>query len=97
MPCWLKTFSDINDNATKDSEPARHLNKHIKIQYRIKDTQSFAKLIKELPTLKEDKEDVSYDIESLFTNIPINDAVDYNTRPNLCSTQIQTNMLQINT
>ena len=31
-------------------------------KYRIKDTESFAKLIKELPSLKEDREDVSYDI-----------------------------------
>ena len=42
----------------------------------MKDTQSFAKLIKGLPPLKEDEEDVSY-IESLFTNIPINDTIDY--------------------
>ena len=34
-------------------------------------------MIKELPPLKEDEEDVSYDIESLFTNIPINDTIDY--------------------
>ena len=46
-------------------------------EYTIKNTQSFAKLIKGLPPLQEDEEDVSYDIESLFTNIPINDAVDY--------------------
>ena len=45
--------------------------------YTIKDTQSFAKLIKELPPLQEDEEDVSYVIESLFTNIPINDTIDY--------------------
>ena len=46
-------------------------------EYTIKDTQYFAKLIKELPPLKEDEEDVSYDIESLFTNIPINGTIDY--------------------
>ena len=34
-------------------------------------------MIKELPPLQEDEEDVSYDIESLFTNIPINDTIDY--------------------
>ena len=34
-------------------------------------------MIKELPPLKENEEDVSYDIESLFTNIPINDTIDY--------------------
>ena len=46
-------------------------------EYIIKDTQSFAKLIKELPPLKEDEEDASHDIESLFTHIPINDTIDY--------------------
>ena len=34
-------------------------------------------MIKELPPLKEDEEDISYDIESLFTNIPINATIDY--------------------
>ena len=34
-------------------------------------------MIKELPPLQEDKEDVSYEIESLFTNIPINDTIHY--------------------
>ena len=34
-------------------------------------------MIKELPPLQEDEEDVSYDIESLFRNIPINNTIDY--------------------
>ena len=34
-------------------------------------------MIKEFPPLKEDVEDVSYDIEFLFTNIPTNDTNDY--------------------
>ena len=46
-------------------------------EYTIKDTQSFTKLIKELLPLKEDEEDVSYDIEFLFTNIPIYDTICY--------------------
>ena len=35
------------------------------------------KLIKELLPLKENEKDVSYDIESLFTNILINVTIDY--------------------
>ena len=34
-------------------------------------------MIKELPPLKGDEEDVSFDIDSLFTNVPINDTIDY--------------------
>ena len=34
-------------------------------------------MIKKLPPLKEDEEDVSYDNESLFTKIPISDTIDY--------------------
>ena len=45
-------------------------------EYTIKDTQFFAKLIEELPSLKEDEEYVSCDIESLFANIPIKDTID---------------------
>ena len=56
---------------------SQYLKSLCKSEYTIKDTHSFAKLIKELPPLKEDEEDVSYDIESLFTNIPINDTIDY--------------------
>ena len=54
-----------------------HLKPLCQSEYIIKDTQSFAKLIKELPPFQEDKENVSYDIEFLFTNIPIHDTIDY--------------------
>ena len=43
----------------------------------INDTQSFSADIKNIPPLQEDEEDVSYDVESLFTNIPINETIDY--------------------
>ena len=50
-------------------------------EYTIKDNYLakliITKLIKELPPLKEDAADVSYGIESLFTNIPINDTIGY--------------------
>ena len=40
-------------------------------------TQFFSADFKNIPPLQEDEEDVSYDVESLFTNIPINETIDY--------------------
>ena len=34
-------------------------------------------MIKKLPPLKEEKKDVSHDIDSLFTSISIKDTIDY--------------------
>ena len=48
-----------------------------KNEFTINDTQSFSADIKNIPPLQEDEEDVSYDVESLFTNIPINETIDY--------------------
>ena len=45
-------------------------------EFTINDRQSFSADIKNIPTLQE-YEDVSYDVESLFTNIPINETIDY--------------------
>ena len=46
-------------------------------EYKINDTKSFASQIKEQPPLDEDEEYVSYDVDSLFTNIPVQEAIDY--------------------
>ena len=46
-------------------------------KYIIKNTQDFPKLLKSQPPLQDDEEFVSYDVESLFTNIPINETIDY--------------------
>ena len=43
----------------------------------IKDTLQFPQLLKDLPPLKDDEEYVSYDVESLFTNIPLKETIDY--------------------
>ena len=40
-------------------------------------TQSFSTDIKNIPPLQEDEEDVSYYMESISTNIPINETIDY--------------------
>ena len=34
-------------------------------------------MLSSLPPLKDDEEDVSYDVESLFTNIPIEETINY--------------------
>ena len=61
----------------QSSQISRYLKPLCDSGYIIKDAQYFAKLIKELLTLQEDEEDASFDIESLFTNISINDTIDY--------------------
>ena len=45
--------------------------------YIIKNTQDFPELLKNAPSLAEDEEYVSYDVESLFTNVPIVETIDY--------------------
>ena len=76
----LKFRPIIGQTGTYTDKEAKVISRYLKplcdSEY-TKDTQSFTKLIKELPPIKEDEEDVSYDIESLFTNIPINDTIDY--------------------
>ena len=56
---------------------AKYLNPLTKNDLNITDTQSFPDLISNLPPLNKDEEDVSYDVESLFTNIPIKETIDY--------------------
>ena len=45
-------------------------------EYVIDNTLTFPDKIKNIP-LNEDEEDVSYDVESLFTSIPVKDTIDY--------------------
>ena len=69
--------------------------------YIINNTQEFANMIKNEPPLKDNEEYVSYDVESLFTNVPINDTIDYilqqiydnNKLPILCSKLIMKRLL----
>ena len=46
-------------------------------QYKISDTQEFASVIKDQPPLNDDEEYVSYDVDSLFTNIPVVETIEY--------------------
>ena len=42
----------------------------------INNTQDFPAMLNNVP-ISEDEEDVSYDLESLFANIPIKDTIDF--------------------
>ena len=43
----------------------------------ITNTQQFPAMLKSQPPLQDDEEFVSYDVESLFTNVPVRETVDY--------------------
>ena len=45
-------------------------------KYIIKDPLEFPSILEE-NSLKEDKEDISYDVESLFTNVPIDETIEH--------------------
>ena len=45
--------------------------------YIITNTQHFPDMIKQQPPLKENEEYVSYDVESLFTNVPVRETIEY--------------------
>ena len=46
-----------------------------KNEYSINDTQKFPSMLSSIQPLQDDKEDVSYDVEALFTNIPIEETI----------------------
>ena len=46
-------------------------------EYIISNTQDFADIIRAQPTLQQNEEYISYDVESLFTNVPIKDTIDF--------------------
>ena len=48
-----------------------------KIEYSINDTQKSPSMLSSIPPLQDDEEDVSYDVESIFTNIPIQETINY--------------------
>ena len=47
-----------------------------KNEFVINNTQDFPSMLNRVEML-EDEEDVSYDVESIFTNIPINETTDF--------------------
>ena len=74
-------FSPIMDQtSTFTYDAAKLIGKYLKPlakkEYKINDCQEFPDMFKNLPTLKDNKVYVSYDIDSLFTNIPLKDTVE---------------------
>ena len=55
---WQKIISDYSRPLCKN-------------EYSINDTQKFPSMLSSIPSLQDDGEDESYDVESSFTNIPI--------------------------
>ena len=46
-------------------------------EYKINDTQSFPPILKDQTPLNPNEKYVSYDVESLFTNIPVDETINY--------------------
>ena len=55
---------------------AKYLKPLTKNELLISSTQQFPSMLNNVP-LSEDGEDISYDVESLFTNIPIKETIDF--------------------
>ena len=51
---------------------------YIRNEYSINDTQTFPSMLSSIPPLQDEEEDVSYDVEPLFTNILIQETINYN-------------------
>ena len=69
--------------------------------FMLNNTQDFACIIRNEPPLDDNEEYVSYDVESLFTNVPIHDTINYildeiyvrKKLPELCTRRIFKNLL----
>ena len=64
--CYYKTGKVI----------AQYLKPLTKNEFAIKNTHDFPSMLNRVEML-EDEEDVSYDVEPLFMNIPINETIDF--------------------
>ena len=77
----LKLRPIIDQTNSYSSNAAQFLSDYLKPlqdkEYMLYDTLKFPDLIRKLPPKGLDEEDVSYDVEALFTNVPINVTIDY--------------------
>ncbi|MEO0687351.1 MAG: hypothetical protein AAFY76_20450 [Cyanobacteria bacterium J06649_11] len=75
----LSKFRPIIDQTGTTYNAAKVIGNYLKplaqSEYVIRDTQTFPDLIKSLPPLSHDEEYVSYDVDSLFTNIPLEEMI----------------------
>ena len=82
--CYYKTGKVIS----------KYLKPLTKNEFVINNTQDFPTMLSNM-SLYEDEEDVSYDVESLFTNIPIKDTIDFICGGNICTQETRTNLQKI--
>ena len=77
----LKLRPIIDQCNTYTSSAAKVLSKYLKPlqdeEYMLNDTLKFPELIKKSPPKGLDERDVSYDVEALFTSLPIDDTVEF--------------------
>ena len=80
-PEQLKLSSIIYQTGTYTYKASKVIAKYFgpqaKKDYTIRDTLSFPDLLKSAPSDDDNDEDVSYDVESLFTSIPVQETIDY--------------------
>ena len=78
---YLKFRPIIDQTNTYTYHAAKAISDYLKLlrsnEYTIKDTQVLAAEIKPLPPLNDDEEDVSYDVQSLFANILVEETINY--------------------
>ena len=76
----LKLRPIVDQTGTHTQKAAKVVSQYLKPlahnKYVIKDSLKFPELLKSRP-LQEDEEDVSYDVESLFTSIPVRETIDF--------------------
>ena len=51
-------------------------------------------MLSSIPPLQDDEEDVSYDVESLFTNIPIQETINYIIEPIYVQKKVDANLFE---
>ena len=77
----LKFRPIIDQTGTLTQNAAKVISDYLrplcKNEYFINDTQKFPSMLSSIPPLQDDEEDVSYDVESLLTNIPIQETINY--------------------
>ena len=77
----LKFRPIVDQTGTATYDAAKVIGEYLKPlafnEYKINDCLKFPDMIKALPPLQKNEEYVSYDFESLFTNIPLKETIDY--------------------
>ena len=77
----LKFRPIVDQTGTATYEVAKVIGEYLKPlalnEYKINDCQKVPDMIKALPPLQKNEEYVSYDVDSLFTNIPLKETIDY--------------------